>query len=120
MPRVGVVKEIWRFPVKSMQGDTVPECDVATSGLAGDRRWAMRDEARAEIQWGKMFPQLMQCKARYRSEPGHHDIVPVDITFPDGETIGSDDERVHAKLSTLVEREATLTTDRTTRKQRIL
>ncbi len=68
MARVGVVKEIWRFPVKSMQGDTIDSCTVTPTGVVGDRRWAMRDEARAEIQWGKMYPQLMLCSARYRGE----------------------------------------------------
>ena len=28
MARVGVIKEIWRFPVKSMQGDTIERCKV--------------------------------------------------------------------------------------------
>ena len=109
MPRVGTIKEIWRFPVKSMQGDMVSRCTVTATGVVGDRRWAMRDEGRAEIQWGKLYPQLMLCKARYRSEPQRHDeIAPVDITFPDGETVGSDDPRIDSKLTTLIEREATL------------
>ena len=108
MARVGQIKEIWRFPVKSMQGDTVERCTVTPQGVAGDRRWAMRDEGRSEIQWGKRYPQLMLCSARYRAEPRGDEITPVDITFPDGETIGSDDKRVNIKLSELVEREATL------------
>ncbi len=108
MVLVGVIKEIWRFPVKSMQGDTIERCAVTTAGVTGDRRWAMRDEARNEIQWGKKYPQLMQCRARYRREPDGGKIDPVDITFPDGETVGSDEGRVHQKLSELVECEASL------------
>jgi len=108
MTTVGVVKEIWRFPVKSMQGGTVPSARVSAQGLAGDRAWAMRDETRSEVQWGKMFPQLMLCSARYREEPDGRDIKPVAITFPDGETIGSDDARVHDKLSALIGRAARL------------
>ncbi len=108
MARVGVIKEIWRFPVKSMQGDTIERCKVTQTGVAGDRRWAMRDEGRAEITWGKRYPQLMLCSARYRAEPSDDAITPVVITFPDGQTIGSDDARVNAKLSELIERDATL------------
>lgn len=108
MARVGVVKEIWRFPVKSMQGDTIERCTLTPTGVVGDRRWAMRDEGRAEIQWGKMYPQLMLCRARYRAEPEHDEIAPVDVTFPDGETVGSDDPKIDAKLTELIEREATL------------
>lgn len=102
MREVGVVREIWRFPVKSMQGDRIESSWISSQGLAGDRAWAMRDELRREVQWGKRFPQLMQCHARYRHEPAPGAAAPVDITFPDGETCGSDTSRVHEKLSDLI------------------
>lgn len=108
MRTVGHVKEIWRFPVKSMQGATLPECTITPQGVVGDRCWAMRDETRQEIQWGKMFPQLMLCSARYRAEPGVGEIEAVEITFPDGDVLDSDDPRVHEKLSALCGRAATL------------
>lgn len=108
MTKLGTVKEIWRFPVKSMQGATVPEAAVSAQGLCGDRAWAMRDETRSEVQWGKMFPQLMLCSARYVEEPDGRDVKTVEITFPDGETVTSDDERVHAKLTALIGRDARL------------
>lgn len=108
MQTIGTVKEIWRFPVKSMQGATLSECTVTAQGVVGDRCWAMRDETRQEVQWGKMFPQLMLCAARYREEPVRGEIAAVEITFPDGEVVGSDDPRVHEKLSALCGRPATL------------
>lgn len=108
MSKVGVVKEIWRFPVKSMQGATVAAARVSTRGIDGDRAWAMRDEKRKEVQWGKRYPLLMQCRARYRAEPDGLGIKPVEITFPDGATLGSDDQRVHDKLSELLGTPATL------------
>ncbi len=108
MKTVGSIKELWRFPVKSMQGTTVTECRVTPQGIVGDRCWAMRDEGRQEIQWGKMYPQLMRCAARYRREPDELEIAPVEITFPDGEVLGSDHSRIHAKLSELCGCTATL------------
>ncbi len=108
MNRVGTLKEIWRFPVKSMQGDTVPRAEVTRQGLLGDRAWAMRDEVRQEVQWGKMYPALMLCKARYRDEPKAGGANVVDIRFPDGESVGSDDPRVDAKLTALIGRAARL------------
>ncbi len=103
MKQVGTVGQIWRFPVKSMQGDTVHAAHVSARGLRGDRAWAMRDEQRQEVQWGKRHPELMLCAARYRSEPQDDAVAPVEVTFPDGETLASDDdERIHARLSKLV------------------
>ena len=55
MKTLGAIKELWRFPVKSMQGASVAECRVTSQGIVGDRCWAMRDEGRQEIQWGKMW-----------------------------------------------------------------
>ena len=108
MTKVGVIREIWRFPVKSMQGATIESCAVSKIGVLGDRRWAMRDVQRQEIQWGKRHPELMLCTARYRSEPDSDAVQQVDVTFPDGETIASDDGRIHQKLTDLVGRDATL------------
>lgn len=108
MTTIGTVQEIWRFPVKSMQGDRVTASTVSPRGLAGDRGWAMRDETRREVQWGKRFPQLMLCHARYLGEPAGDAIPAVAITFPDGETVTSDDAAVHAKLTALVGHDARL------------
>ncbi len=37
MPIVGKIKELWRFPVKSMQGSTLEACTVTPHGVVGDR-----------------------------------------------------------------------------------
>ncbi len=37
---VGRVVGLWRYPVKSVGGETMAEADVSWHGLAGDRRWA--------------------------------------------------------------------------------
>ena len=108
MQQVGTVREIWRFPVKSMQGDRVDSCHVSPQGVRGDRAWAMRDETRSEVQWGKMFPQLMLCRARYLQEPAADGVAPVEITFPDGTVASSQDAAVHNKLTELIGRDARL------------
>ncbi|NOX51678.1 MAG: MOSC domain-containing protein [Gammaproteobacteria bacterium] len=103
MKKLGVIKEIWQFPVKSMQGNKLQTCTVSTEGIAGDRGWVVRDEVREEIQWGKKHPQLMQCRARYRDRAENDDAQqPVDIYFPDGQTLGSDGDAMQAKLTELL------------------
>ena len=50
MIEVGTVREIWRYPVKGMAGERLDSAMLDGNGVAGDRLWALRDVARAEIQ----------------------------------------------------------------------
>ena len=39
---VGVVEELWRYPVKSMLGEQLTVTELTESGLLGDRAYALR------------------------------------------------------------------------------
>jgi uncharacterized protein YcbX len=108
MAIVGRVRELWRYPVKSMAGEALAACEVGTLGIAGDRGWAIRDEQVGEIRGAKKLPGLLRCGARYRSEPSAQTIPAVDITLPDGTRTASDDPEVAARLSHLLGRPVTL------------
>ncbi len=105
---VGKVREIWRYPVKSMAGEKLGSCSVGPAGLPGDRGWALRDRAAGEIRGAKYLPALMQCAARYREPPVDGRVPHVDITLPDGTRTASDAPDVDARLSALLGREVTL------------
>jgi uncharacterized protein YcbX len=105
---VGRVREVWRYPVKSMVGESLGECAVGPKGLAGDRGWALRDERAGEIRGAKHLPGLMQCAARYREPPAGGRIPHVDIKLPDGTRVGSDEAEVNSRLSLLLGRAVTL------------
>ena len=96
MIEIGTIKEIWRYPVKSMAGEQLESCVVAEQGLHGDRRWALRDVRRAEIQSCKARPQLLQCAARCRAD----DAGQVEVSLPDGAVVDSDDATIHQRLAT--------------------
>jgi uncharacterized protein YcbX len=100
--RIGTVKEICRYPVKSMAGEQIAECAVGMLGIPGDRGWAVRDETIGEITNGKHFPLLMQAAARYREAPAADFIPHVDMTFPDGAVLGSDAADVNQRLTELL------------------
>ena len=61
------VVEIWRYPVKSMAGESLDSCEVTELGLEGDRRWAFIDGMEPRV--GKFFnikqdSGLMRYRAR--------------------------------------------------------
>lgn len=108
MERIGTVKELWRYPVKSMGGERIAETVVGPLGVPGDRGWALRDEAKGEIRGAKKLPALLRCSAAYRTEPGPTHVPPAEITFPDGSRVRSDDPDAAVRLSSLLGREVTL------------
>lgn len=90
MRPVAYVKEIWRYPVKSMGGESVPAAALTATGLMGDRLWAVLDE-QGEIKSARQWPQLIGMTARYAdSQPRSaqlytHDVPDVIIeTAADG------------------------------------
>src|SRR5688500_17292362 len=105
---VGRVREIWRYPVKSMAGERLDRAHVGAQGLWGDRGWAIRNEASGEIHDAKRHPILMQCSAAYREEPCADHIPHVEITLPDGRTVSGDSRAVSQRLSDLMGRRVTL------------
>lgn len=108
MTVVGRVRQIWRFPVKSMLGEELPRCTVGPKGIPGDRGYALRNEEVGEMCGAKKFPVLMQCSARYRSEPEGDTIPPADIVLPGGDHTASDSPTVGAALSALIGKSVTL------------
>jgi uncharacterized protein YcbX len=105
---IGTIEQIWRYPVKSMAGEKLSECSVHALGIPGDRGWALRDEIAREITNGKRIPLLMQCAARYREEPGDASIPQVEIRFPNGSAVRSDDPDVNERLSGILGKDVTL------------
>jgi len=104
MNQVGTIKELWRYPVKGMAGEQIAACALTQRGLEGDRVFALRDVARAEIQSCKVRPQLLLCRAR--TSEGESGIA--EIEFPDGQMLRSDDARVPGWLTALTGHASTL------------
>jgi uncharacterized protein YcbX len=105
---VGRVREIWRYPVKSMAGERLESIDVGSGGFWGDRGWGIRDDATGEIHAAKRHPALLQCAAKYRESPRADHIPHVDITLPGGATVSSDSPNVSDRLSELIGRRVSL------------
>lgn len=106
------VRELWRYPVKSMGGERIESTVIGARGIHGDRLWAVRDEARGALTTAKRFPALLLCSARFVHEPvvdvGPGSVPEVEITFPDGTTLASSVPGVHDRLSSYLGRRVTL------------
>lgn len=76
----GVVRTLWRYPVKSLLGERCERLALDARGVEGDRLYAIRDAAGG---------------------------VPV-ITFPDGRRLRGDDATIHVALSTALGQPVTL------------
>jgi uncharacterized protein len=96
---VGRIAELWRHPVKSMEGERIQTAEVGMLGIPGDRAWAVRDERRGGIRGAKKIANLMRCKARLSEEPKDGAVPPAEITLPDGSTISASDADAAERLS---------------------
>lgn len=80
---VGVVAELRRFPVKSMQGEQVASVRLGPLGIEGDRRLALRDVSTGKIVSAKvprLGRPLLTCTARARAD-GDVEVQVGDATF---------------------------------------
>ena len=99
----GYIAELWRFPVKSMQGESVQTSEVQGTGLIGDRALALWDVQTGKIASAKsprMWPDLLEFHAAFVEPPQPGQPPPaVRITLPDGGDVRSDDPDVEQVLS---------------------
>lgn len=78
------VRELWRYPVKSVQGEQLTSADVGPLGIAGDRGWALFDAATGYGLTARRAPDLLFASARMTADGA------VEIVLPDG-TVTTDD-----------------------------
>jgi MOSC domain-containing protein len=79
------VVELWRYPVKSMQGEMVDVAEVTPTGLDGDRAYAIFDVDTGFGLTARRVPELLFASARWLGDGN------VAITMPDGSSTSDDD-----------------------------
>jgi uncharacterized protein YcbX len=94
------VRELWRYPVKSMAGERIKRAAVGENGIPGDRAWALRQNGNTRN--AKKFPQLMALRARYDKEPLPGEVPPPVITLEDGTVFTADDPAAASRISQIV------------------
>lgn len=113
--QLGSIVALWRYPVKSMQGEKLRASSVSPSGLLGDRAYALVDQTTGRVASAKhprLWRTLLNCHARFVSEPQPAaPLPPIAITLPDGTIIHSSDPEVDDQLSHLLGRAVKLVRD---------
>jgi uncharacterized protein YcbX len=85
---IGSVVALWRYPVKSMQGEELNASPVTEGGLLGDRAFVLVDAADGKVASAKnprKWPHLFDFRATYAEPPRPGGpLPPLRITLPDG------------------------------------
>ena len=78
------VDELWRYPVKSLQGERLTGAEVGPEGLAGDRQWALFDVGTGLGLTARRVPDLLFLTGRLRPDGR------VEVVLPDGSVTSED------------------------------
>ncbi|MDH3504299.1 MAG: MOSC domain-containing protein [Nitrospirota bacterium] len=109
---IGMVQFLWRYPVKSMRGETLSFAQVNAYGLVGDRVYAILDGADGKVATAKnpkKWPNFFAFQASLMEPVSDNEMVPrVRITFPDGTMVISEQKDLSQVLSKALNREVTL------------
>lgn len=124
MSIIGQVESVWRYPVKSMRGEELPEIFAGFSGVYGDRLYAFRSSAAPAgfpFFTGRERHEMLLYRPRFR-HPGRAAVPPnmaeaealsailnpigadpadlaVDVETPKGEVLAVDDPALLRRLA---------------------
>ncbi len=109
---IGSIVSLWRYPVKSMQGEELNASAVGERGLLGDRVYALVDAATNRVVSAKnprKWPNMFELRAAFGAPlPGNGALPPVWITLPDGSFLSTEQEDRDRILSTALGRPVVL------------
>jgi uncharacterized protein len=119
MAIVGTVESLWRYPVKSMRGEELPEMFVGYAGVYGDRLFAFESSANDKgfpFFTGRDYRQIIRYRPRFRhpdkaAQPANWveaqklsprltpisasaDDLMIDVETPDGKAFAIDDPKL--------------------------
>ena len=73
------VAQIWRYPVKSFQGEALDQVEVTSSGFFGDRGFGLRSVTTGKILSAKRWGKLLEAKSALKGDR-------LEILIPTGDT----------------------------------
>ena len=101
MQSVGTIRQLGRYPVKSMRGERLDEIVLTERGPVGDRLYAMRELKYGSIMSARIWAAMLQLRAVCERAPADDAPARVRIEFPDGAEVYADDPGVDDALTSL-------------------
>ena len=105
--QIGRVKALWRYPVKSLRGESLAEVEITDRGVLGDRVMALRELDRGGIMSARFWAAMLDLGARFDSTASSIESA-IHVDFPNGETIRGDELSLPSRLSELFHRQIRL------------
>lgn len=93
----GRVQGLWRYPVKSMLGESLTSALVTALGVQGDRSWGVVDPASGRVLSAKREALLFSCRSRL-------DGGATTVILPDDRAFSLPDPQLETALSDLLGR----------------
>ena len=104
--KFGKIERLWRYPVKSLLGESCQQLSVDWRGVAGDRWYAIRDN-RGKFASGKNTRRFCKIKNLFDFQAQYDEAVPL-IMFPDSRVVRGNDPSIDRELSNALEQPVTL------------
>lgn len=97
------IQALWRYPVKSLLGESCQELDLDGRGVVGDRAFALADTA-GKLGSGKTTTRFTRMDGLFslRARSFENRVL---ISFPDGREFDIEDPAINHELSAYLERQ---------------
>ena len=110
MELYGTIKRLWRYPVKSLLGESCTELQIDRRGVVGDRLFALRNK-QGKFGSGKNTRRFRKIEGLFDFQAKYKNDVPI-ITFPDGRIFRGDDSNLDRELSSALGQPVTLVSEK--------
>ena len=113
MQKIGSVTTLLRYPVKSMQGETLGSTIITQKGLLGDRSFALINTKTNKIVSAKnprKYANIFDFSAKFLEEPSTSKIPEVQITLPNKTTVSSSHKNINETVSSALNADVKLST----------
>ncbi|GAA1666622.1 MOSC domain-containing protein [Glycomyces endophyticus] len=101
----GEIRQLWRYPVKGLRGESLRSAVVDSEGLAGDRLLGLYEPGTDKSVWGGSHPKMMAWEAAHPAQCSNADSSAGDPVFYEsgGAAWGLDDPGLPARLAETID-----------------